>query len=110
MKQREIYLINLNPTKGREQRGIRPAVIISGNTMNKNLGLCMVCPLSSKIKDYACCVALKKNKINNLDSDSEIITFQARTVAKDRLIKKIGEITAEDLSKVLEGLFRILKY
>jgi len=110
MKQREIYLINLNPTKGREQRGVRPAVIISGDTMNKNLGLCMVCPISSKIKNYACCVELRKNKINNLDSDSEIITFQSRTVAKDRLIKKIGEITEEELSKIFEGLFKVLKY
>lgn len=100
MKQRDIYLIN----------GVRPAVIVSGNTMNKNLGLCMVCPISSKIKNYACCVVLRKNKTNNLKSDSEIITFQVRTISKDRMIKKIGEVSAEELSQILEGLFRILKY
>jgi mRNA interferase MazF len=47
MKQREIWLVDLNPVKGSEQRGIRPVVIVSGNAMNDNLQICIVCPLSS---------------------------------------------------------------
>ena len=53
MKQREIWFANLNPTKGREQRGIRPVVIISDNDMNDHMDICIVCPLTSKIKNYA---------------------------------------------------------
>ncbi|MCF8359770.1 MAG: type II toxin-antitoxin system PemK/MazF family toxin [Prolixibacteraceae bacterium] len=34
MKQKEIWLVNLNPVKGSEQKGLRPAVIISGNVLN----------------------------------------------------------------------------
>ena len=58
MFQKDIYWANLNPTKGKEQKGKRPVVIISGNTMNRNFGIFIVCPISSKIKNYAGCVKL----------------------------------------------------
>ena len=50
MKQKDIYLANLNPTKGSEQRGIRPVVVISANAMNDNLNVAIVCPLSTSNK------------------------------------------------------------
>lgn len=110
MKQGDIYLADLNPTKGHEQRGTRPVVIISGNTMNDNLGLVTICPISSKIKNYFSCVHLKKSKVNNLEHDSEVITFQIRTISVQRLIKKLGKAQQEEIQKIFEGLNQILKY
>lgn len=110
MLQKDIYLVSLNPTKGSEQKGKRPVVIISGNTMNKNLGIFIICPISSKVKGYAGCVTLKKNKINKLDTDSEIITFQIRTIAKERILKKIGEISQEELKEIFYSLNEVLYY
>jgi mRNA interferase MazF len=110
MKQRDIYLADLNPTLGQEQKGTRPVVIISGNAMNDHLKVSIICPLTSKIKKYAGCVVLAKDEVNNLSQDSEIITFQVRTVAQERLIRKIGEITEEQLERVKTGLVEILSY
>lgn len=110
MKQKDIYLVNLDPVKGSEQGGVRPIVIISGDTMNDNLGICIACPISSKVKNYASCVKLEKNKINNLDQDSEIITFQIRTISKTRLVKKIGRISEEEFRKVLAGFIQVVHY
>lgn len=110
MLQRDIYLADLNPTKGREQKGKRPVVIISGNTMNKNFGVFIVCPVSSKVKNYAGCVRLKKDKVNKLAEDSEIITFQIRTIAKERMIKKIGEITDAQLKEIFYSLNEVFYY
>ncbi len=110
MKQGEIYWANLNPTKGDEQRGIRPVVIISGNAMNDHLGICIVCPLTSKIKQYAGCLILEKDNINQLAMDSEIITFQIRTLSKDMLTEKIGHITDDQLTIIKKGLLEILTY
>ncbi|PJE73959.1 MAG: transcription elongation factor GreAB [Candidatus Terrybacteria bacterium CG10_big_fil_rev_8_21_14_0_10_41_10] len=110
MLQKDIYLVDLNPTKGKEQMGKRPAVIISGNTMNKNLGIFIICPISSKIKNYVGCVKVIKNKTNKLSEDSEIITFQIRTIAKERMFKKIGEITNEQLKEVFDSLKEIFYY
>jgi mRNA interferase MazF len=110
MKQREIWMADLNPVKGSEQQGIRPVVIISGNAMNDNPGICIVCPLSSRIKKYAGCLVLKKDSLNGLETDSEVITFQVRTISGERLIKKIGEITKAQLDVLKAGLQEILTY
>ena len=110
MLQKDIFWANLNPTKGKEQRGKRPVVIVSGNTMNRNLGIFIICPISSVIKNYVGCVKLEKNRVNNLSENSEIITFQIRTIAKERMIKKIGEITDEQLKEIFYSLNEVLYY
>ena len=51
-----------------------------------------------------------KNKNNKLSEDSEIITFQIRAITKERMIKKIGEITNEQLKEVVYSLNEIFYY
>jgi mRNA interferase MazF len=110
MKQKEIYLADLNPTLGSEQKGIRPVVIISGDTMNDNFNICIACLISSKIKNYTGCLILKKDNINNLEQDSEVLTFQIKALANERLKQKIGEITNEQLISIIKYLNEILIY
>jgi len=110
MKQREIWMADLNPAKGTEQNGIRPVVVISGNAMNDNLNIFIVCPLTSKIKKYAGCVVINRTPETGLQIDSEAITFQVRTISRDRLISKLGVITSEQLAKIKQGLSDILTY
>ena len=110
MNQREIWLADLNPSVGSEQMGIRPVVIISGNAMNDNLGISIICPLSSKIKQYAGCLVLTPDSKNGLDLESEVISFQVRAISQSRLTRKIGEITIEQLEKLRIGLNEILRY
>jgi len=108
--QKEIHFADLNPIRGKEQKGKRPVVIISGNTMNENFDICIVCPISSIIKNYTGSIKLEKNNINKLDKDSEILTFQIRTIAKERMIKKIGEITDEQLKEIFYSLNEVFYY
>ena len=110
MKQKEIYLAALSPIRGQEQSGTRPVLVISGPSMNSFFKLVMVCPLSSKIKNYPACVVIKKNARNGLKQDSEVLTFHARTIAKDRLIKKLGEISGDQLEIIFQCLSDILRY
>jgi mRNA interferase MazF len=110
IKQCEIWLTKLNPTKGNEQAGVRPVVIISGDLMNEHLNVVITCPLTSKIKNYKGNVVLKPNTENKLTQPSEILTFHLRSMSKDRLIKKIGAISSEELDKIKECLDDILRY
>ena len=110
MRQKEIWYANLSPTKGREQSGHRPVVIISGNMLNKYLDVVIACPLTSKIKNYKGNVVLKPSGSNGLDSKSEILIFHIRSISKNRLVKKIGSITETELSTVKLGLDDILRY
>ena len=110
MKQGEIWMAGLNPVEGSEQRGIRPVIIISGNAMNNNLGSSIVCPLTSKVKNYAGCLVLAKDDRNGLEQDSEVIIFQIRTISHGRLIRKIGNITVKQLEQIKKGLDEIMTY
>lgn len=110
MRQREIWYADLNPTKGSEQSGFRPVVVISGNMLNTHLKVVIVCPLSSKIKNYKGNVVLNPNDKNGLTSPSEIMIFHLRSISKDRLVRKIGEISESELSYLKEGLDDILRY
>ena len=110
MKQKEIWNINLDPIKGREQKGYRPAVIVSGNAMNDHLDVILICPLTTSIKNYKGCVMLKKNETNKLSKDSEVLTFHIRSISKERLIKKVGEVSDDDLKQIKIGLIEILHY
>jgi mRNA interferase MazF len=110
MNQREIWYANLNPVKGSEQQGYRPVVIISGNVVNKYLKIVIVCPLTTKVKNYKGNVVLEPNAENGLSQISEVLIFHVRSVSKERLIKKIGTIKQTELDTLKKGLDDILTY
>lgn len=110
MKQGEVWDMYLNPVQGSEQSGRRPAVILSGNLMNKHLKVVIVCPLTTKIKNYKGNVILTPNEINGLTQESEILTFHIRSVSKERLKHKIGSISSDQLTVIKQGLDDILRY
>ena len=51
-KQKDIVFVDFNPTKGHEQSGLRPCIIISNNVFNKNTKMAIVCPITSNEKDF----------------------------------------------------------
>lgn len=51
-KQGDIAYLDLNPTKGHEQSGMRPCIIISNDIFNKNTKMAIVCPISSNEKTF----------------------------------------------------------
>ena len=110
MIQGEIWYADLNPTKGSEQSGFRPLVIISGNLLNEHLNVVITCPLTTKVKNFKGNVVLEPNKTNKLNKESEILIFHIRSVSKDRLVRKIGNITEAELTSIKNGLDDILRY
>ncbi|MGB0980594.1 MAG: type II toxin-antitoxin system PemK/MazF family toxin [Winogradskyella sp.] len=110
MKQGEIWNMYLNPVKGSEKRGNRPAVIISGNMLNKYLEVVIVCPLTTKIKNYKGNVILNPSNKNGLKEISEVLTFHVRSVSKERLGSKIGQMSLEELNTIKATLNDILRF
>ena len=51
-EQGDIVYLDLNPTKGHEQKGSRPAIVISNNIFNKNTKMAIVCPVTSNMKEF----------------------------------------------------------
>ncbi|MBN2175663.1 MAG: type II toxin-antitoxin system PemK/MazF family toxin [Bacteroidales bacterium] len=110
MKQCDIWYADLNPVKGSEQKGLRPVVIISGNILNQFLPIVIACPLTTKIKNYKGNLILEPDQINGLSDKSEVLTFHIRSISKERLTKKVGTITEEQLGIIKLTLNDILRY
>ena len=72
--------------------------------MNKFLQVVITAPLTSKIKNYQGNPILKPSTLNGLKLESELMVFHIRSVSKDRLIEKIGEIKDEELREALATL------
>jgi len=90
MNQYDVYLADLNPTIGREQRGKRPVLIISNNYENL-LDVVTILPLTSLKKNrrvYPNEVLLK----DELEKPSLVLCQQIRTISKERLVKRLTNI------------------
>lgn len=110
MKQGEIWFANLNPSKGSEQVGLRPVVIISGNLLNQHLNIVIVVPLTSKIKRYKGNPILNPSATNGLKNESEMLIFHIRSISKDRLVNKVGNVEGGEFDRAIKTLNDIIRY
>lgn len=110
MIQGEIWQANLNPSKGSEQGGFRPVVILSGNLMNHYLPVVITAPLTTKVKGYKGNPVLKPSQNNGLKTESEMLIFHIRSLSKDRLVKRLGIIEPEELQLAVKTLNDILRF
>jgi mRNA interferase MazF len=106
VKQFDIWQLNLNPSFGSEQAGIRPALILETNATQNKGKTTVIIPLTSKLnKIFAFDVIIKANKETGLKTNSKLKLRQIRVIDKKRLHKKIGEIKSFKLrKKILESL------
>ena len=106
MKQREIWLVNLDPTIGAELRKTRPCVIV-GDDIIGVLPLKLVAPvtdLKERYRKVPWMVCLNPDQINNLAKPSALDLFQVRCVAEERLVRRIGEISLPELQQAQNAL------
>lgn len=103
MKQYEIYLVNLDPTIGHEIQKTRPCVIVSPDEMNKHIGTIIIAPMTTKSHNYP-----TRLKINLQNKKGWIVLDQIRTIDKQRLIKKVGEIDENNVIKIKEIIMEML--
>jgi len=108
LKKGEIWKVNLSPAKGSEQSGFRPVVIVSGDLLNKYAPVLWVVPLTSKIKNYYGNLILDPKLTLGLIEKSEAMNLHLRSISKDRLIEKMGEVNLNQLETIRKGLNQIL--
>lgn len=106
MKQSEIWLVDLDPTKGAEIQKKRPAIIVNDDLLGK-LPLKIIVPITDWKDHYQVApwmVKLAPNNVNGLSKDSTADCFQVRSLSQERLIKKLGAIDTITLEKIKEAL------
>lgn len=105
IKRGDVFWVNLNPIRGSEQAGRRPALVIQNDIGNQAAPTTIVAPLTTKSfsKEYPTNVNLPKG-VSGLRSDSTVLLSQIRTVDKIRLEKKIGHLPESYLLKIDKAL------
>ena len=109
MKQSEVWLIDLDPTKGAEIQKRRPAIIVNDNILGK-LPLKVVVPVTDWKDRYDIApwmVKLEPNAQNGLSKESAADCFQVRSLSQERLIKKLGFVDENTIEEVKEALKKV---
>ncbi len=103
IKRFDVYLVNLDPTVGKEIKKTRPCLVISPDEMNDYIATVIIAPMTTQGRDYPTRV-----KCRFEGKDGQVVLDQLRTVDKSCLVKKLGKInpgTQKDVLAVLTELF-----
>ncbi len=97
-RQRDIVFLDFSPTKGHEQSGKRPAIVISTNVFNDNTKMVMVCPISSNTKEFPTHYLLEDTK----KITGSVFCEHIRSVDyEDRKLKFIEKASDNDFLSVI---------
>lgn len=106
MERGDVYWVRLDPTEGSEQAGVRPAVIVSRDSINLSSPVIVVCPVTSAFhvtRFYPSDVLVRAPEAG-LSVDSVILTLQVRAVAKARLSRRLGALKPATLQRLNHAL------
>ncbi len=103
----EIRWADLSPTRGGEQAGQRPVLVLSQDVFNERSGTVIAVALTSQLPRAGFPLTLELHS-EGLPKRSWVKISQIRTLAAERIGRRLGEATPEELIQVLEGLNEIL--
>ncbi|MSQ50157.1 MAG: type II toxin-antitoxin system PemK/MazF family toxin [Betaproteobacteria bacterium] len=99
-----VYLADLDPTRGRKIAKTRPVVVVSREEMNRHLDTVVVCPLTTKLHPRW----RSRVQIVCAGRKAEIAVDQIRTLAKERLGKRLDELevaAAAQLRRLISEMY-----
>ena len=99
VKRGDIWLVNLDPTVGREVRKSRPCVVVSPPEIHEHLRTMIVAPMTTKSRP-----APFRVPVTHAGQKGLILLDQIRAVDKARLAKRLGAVSAKTLASTLGTL------
>jgi mRNA interferase MazF len=107
IKQYDIWLADLNPSRGTEPGKTRPVVIIQTNLLNDTHASTMVCPITSKVQSEVNLLRIHLKK-GQLDKLSDVLVDQIRAIDNKRFIKKVGQLNKAQMIRIKENIHIVL--
>jgi mRNA interferase MazF len=92
----EVWLTRLDPTEGREIRKIRPSLIISPPELHDYLDVAIIAPMTTGSRPTSYRLPVRFS-----GKQGYILLDQIRTVDKRRLVRRLGRVSARELSATL---------
>ena len=97
-KKGSLWVLDFQIRDGREQSGLRPAIVLADTKTD----LIVVLPLTSNTSAlrFLHTLKIKKSKYNNLEKDSIALVFQMQSVDKKRFVRNIGMLESDYLKQI----------
>ena len=109
VKQFEVWIADLNPTRGTEPCNVRPVIVVQTDLLNKSHLSSLICPITTNVQPGSeilrvhlpsgCC---------GLNEACDIMIDQLRAIDNKRLLKKVGMVSQEIAMKVTSNLKIVL--
>jgi mRNA interferase MazF len=97
----ELIALTFEPQSGHEQRGRRPALVVSNDLFNRHTGLCIACPITNTRRDYPFHVAFPAGE----GVTGFVMVEQVKSIDfRSRKARRLGKASAEMLDEVLSIL------
>jgi mRNA interferase MazF len=103
----DIIWADLNPVKGHEQAGLRPVLVLSPEVFNDRSGTVIAMALTSQPQRAGFPLTLEIGSVS-LSKPTWVKISQIRTLSAERLGKRMGHVSDEEMSQIIEGLNEII--
>jgi mRNA interferase MazF len=103
----EVRWADLDPTRGRKQAGQRPVLILSHDVFNERSGTVIAVALTSQ-EPRAGFPLTSESAASGLPKRSWIKISQIRTLATERIGRRLARVSEEELARVVDGLNEIV--
>jgi len=107
VKRGDVVWADLAPTRGHEQAGRRPVLIISEDVFNRRSGTVIAMAITSQPQNAGFPLTLEL-KAKELPQKGWVKISQIRTLSTQRLGKKIGRVEEGELERAVDGLNEII--
>lgn len=97
-KQGDVIFVDFNPQKGHEQKGVRPALVVSSALFNEKTGLALVCPITTKDNGFPLHISLP----DRMRTKGFVLTEHVRSIdPKAREAFFVEKVPADFLAHIL---------
>jgi mRNA interferase MazF len=102
-----VYWADLNPVRGREQAGLRPVLVISHEALSRHSGTVIALAITSQPQRAGFPLTHAVEDLR-LPKTSWVKITQIRTLSVERLGRRIGVLSADEVDRIVEGLFELV--
>lgn len=102
----DIVILSFDPQSGHEQKGRRPALIVSNKVFNRHLGLSYACPITNTKRDFPFHVKLDSKKLTGYIMVEQLksIDYNSRNI---KFVEKVKKETLEEVLAIVESIIEI---
>ncbi len=102
----DIVALSFDPQSGHEQKGRRPALIVSNKVFNKHLGLAFACPITNTQRDFPFYVAVNSENLTGYIMVEQLksIDYKSRKI---KFIEKADKETLDEVMSIVESILDI---